>query len=75
MIDNDEDPFEYNRIAHFERSASFGFQEDRLGRLAELNHEQVQQVLRGDKYAKFRRTNSNFHRTNQHKHKQAVGAH
>lgn len=21
----DEDPFEYNRLAHFERSASFGF--------------------------------------------------
>lgn len=54
------DPFEYNRLAHFERSASFGFQEDKLGRLNEINHEQVQQVLRGDKFLKFRRTNSNF---------------
>lgn len=65
VYDPKEDPFEYNRLAHFERSASFGFQEDKLGRLNEINHEQVQQVLRGDKFLKFRRTNSNFHRSNQ----------
>lgn len=69
-----EGPFEYNRLAHFERSASFGFQEDKLGRLNEINHDQVQQVLRGDKFLKFRRTNSNFNRSNQIAHKAAVQA-
>ena len=40
MVD-DEDPFEYNRPSHFERSASFGFNQDKLGRLNEINREQV----------------------------------
>jgi hypothetical protein len=57
---NSEDPFEYNRIGHFERSASFGFEQDKLGRLNEINHEQVQEVLRGSHYANFRHTNNNF---------------
>ena len=35
----DENPFEYNRLAHFERSASFGFNQDNLGRLNEINRE------------------------------------
>ena len=61
MID-DEDPFEYNRPSHFERSASFGFNQDTLGRLNEINRTQVQAVLKGTHYANFRRTNSNFHR-------------
>ena len=55
-----EDPFEYNRIGHFERSASFGFEQDKLGRLNEINHDQVQEVLRGSHYANFRHTNHNF---------------
>ena len=41
ISDTDDDPFEYNRLAQFERSASFGFQEDKLGRLNEINHNQV----------------------------------
>ena len=55
-----EDPFAYNRLAHFERSASFGFDQDKLGRLNELNHNQVQEVLKGSNYANMRRTSSNF---------------
>ena len=58
--DDGEDPFEYNRIGHFERSASFGFEKDNLGRLNEINHEQVQEVLRGSHHANFRHTNHNF---------------
>ena len=58
----DEDPFEYHRPSHFERSASFGFNQDKLGRLNEINREQVQAVLKGTHFANFRRTNSNFHR-------------
>lgn len=38
---DDEDPFEYHRPSHFERSASFGFNQDKLGRLNEINREQV----------------------------------
>ena len=34
-----EDPFEYNRPSHFERSASFGFNQDKLGHLNEINRE------------------------------------
>jgi hypothetical protein len=55
-----EDPFEYNRIQHFERSASFGFEQDKLGRLNEINHTQVQDVIKGSHYANFRHTNHNF---------------
>jgi len=55
-----EDPFKYNRIQHFERSASFGFEQDKLGRLNEINHTQVQDVIRGSHYANFRHTNHNF---------------
>lgn len=36
-----EDQFNYTRLAHFERSASIGFQSDPLGRLNEINKEQV----------------------------------
>ena len=35
----EEDEFEYDRIEHFERSAAFGFNEDSLGRLNEINRD------------------------------------
>jgi hypothetical protein len=35
----EEDEFQYDRLEHFERSASFGFNEDSLGRLNEINKE------------------------------------
>jgi hypothetical protein len=40
-IDNgpDENPFQYKRIPHYERSATFGFNDDTLGRLNEINRE------------------------------------
>lgn len=34
-----------------------------------MNHEQVQQVLHGDKFHKYRRTNSNFNSINQNRNK------
>ena len=37
----EEDPFEYNRPSHFGKSVSFGFNQDALGRLNEINREQV----------------------------------
>lgn len=55
--EDDKDPFAYNRLPHFERSVTFGFEQDRLGRLNEINREQVQEVLRGSHYANFRHTN------------------
>ena len=36
---DDENPFEFNRLPHFERSATFGFNQDTLGRLNEINRE------------------------------------
>jgi|TARA_B110001450_G_scaffold255693_1_gene283888 hypothetical protein len=58
---NDEPEFEYDRLKHFERSASFGFNEDALGRLTEINKEQMHEAIRGLN-ANLRRTNSNFYR-------------
>ena len=58
--EKEEDEFEYDRIEHFERSASFGFNEDSLGRLNEINREQMHEVIRG---LNLRHTNGNFYKS------------
>jgi hypothetical protein len=57
-------PFSFDRLAHFDRSASFGFSnEDKLGMLCDINHNQVQDFLKGSN-AKLNmgQTNHNFYR-------------
>lgn len=44
-----EDNFQFQRLPHFDRSASFGFNEDKLGRLNEINNAQVQEFLKSSK--------------------------
>ena len=51
---------EYQRVNFFDRSNAFGFSEDKLGRLAEINKTQMQSALRD--LSQFTRTDAGFNR-------------
>ena len=51
---------EYQRVTFFDRSNAFGFSEDKLGRLAEINKTQMQSALRD--LNSFTRTDAGFNR-------------
>lgn len=51
---------EYQRVTFFDRSNAFGFSEDKLGRLAEINKSQLESALRD--LNSFARTDAGFNR-------------
>ena len=53
-------PDDYQRVTFFDRSNAFGFSEDKLGRLAEINKSQLQSALRD--LNSFARTDAGFNR-------------
>lgn len=53
-------PDDYQRVTFFDRSNAFGFSEDKLGRLAEINKSQLQSALKD--LNSFAKTDAGFNR-------------
>ena len=60
---DNEAPFDFARVTHFDRSASFSFNQEPygLGKMAEANKAQMNEILRSDN---FKKTANNFYRIN-----------
>lgn len=52
---------DFARVTYFDKSAAFGMSDDKLGRLAEINKQQMEQALR--EVDNFRRTDNTFNRS------------
>jgi hypothetical protein len=52
---------DFARVTYFDKSAAFGMSDDKLGRLAEINKQQMEQALRD--VDNFRRTDNTFNRS------------
>ena len=58
LQEEDTDQFGFNKSPKFDSSMGFGFEQDQLGRLAEMNRKQVEDVMRATSFIKRNRMDS-----------------